>query len=770
MAFNIRATRLWTWGRNQAGGLGDNTIAHKSSPVQTVAGGTNWRQMDNHSLWHAGAIKTDGTLWMWGSNNNAQLGDYTRVLRSSPVQTIAGGNNWKQVSIGGVNTAAIKTDGTLWCWGENWYGHLGDNTIDPKSSPVQTVAGGTNWKTVSCGYNHTAAIKTDGTLWLWGYDVYGQLGDNSTTKKSSPVQTVAGGTNWKQVSCGYGHTGAIKTDGTLWTWGNNSYFEGMLGDNTTLDRSSPVQTVAGGTNWKQVAAGYTHTSAIKTDGTLWTWGTNSYGNVGDNTTIDRSSPVQTIAGGNNWKYVSLNTAMETTVALKTDGTLWAWGSGSYGNVGDNTIINKSSPVQTIAGGNEWIVATDYDDNNPYQTSLGLIQTSTPVEKKYIDKSILFDLYPSLSEQVKAPALWACGYNGSGQLGDNTYAKKSSPVQTVAGGTNWKQAACGYSFNAVIKTDGTLWTWGNSQWGQLGQNSVNVYNSSPAQTVCGGNNWKSVSANQHHWAAIKTDGTLWVCGSNDVGQLGDNNVVTKSSPVQTICGGTNWKQTACGNKTTLAIKTDGTLWTWGQNNGGQLGDNTTIHKSSPVQTVAGGTNWKQVASGSDSSLAIKTDGTLWLWGFNTDGTLGDNTSISKSSPVQTVSGGTNWKYASCGYGYHNMAIKTDGTLWTWGFNNQGQLGDGTFTKRSSPVQTIAGGTNWKSLSFGGKFSAGIKTDGTLWTWGTPWDGQLGDNGYAETYLQNFQLSPAQTVMGGTNWKQVACGYAYFLGIAEDNPFL
>ena len=339
---------LWAWGYNKYGGLGDNTVAHKSSPVQTIAGGTNWKQVAG-GVNHTVAIKTDGTLWTCGYNNYGQLGDNTIAHKSSPVQTIAGGTNWKQIACGSYHTAAIKTDGTLWTWGQNTYGELGDNTIVHESSPVQTIAGGTNWKQVAGGEYHTAAIKTDGTLWTWGYNAYGQLGNNTVVNESSPVQTITGGTNWKQVAGGGYHTAAIKTDGTLWTWGYNNY--GQLGDNTIVYKSSPVQTIAGGTNWKQVACGRYQTTAIKTDGTLWACGYNNYGQLGDNTIVAKSSPVQTITVGTNWKQVSGGGYQ--TAAIKTDGTLWTWGRDNYGQLGDNTVVAKSSPVQTIAGGTNW---------------------------------------------------------------------------------------------------------------------------------------------------------------------------------------------------------------------------------------------------------------------------------------------------------------------------------------------------------------------------------------------------------------------------------
>lgn len=342
---------LWLWGYNFAGDLGDNTITYKSSPVQTIAGGTNWKQVACgafNAVGPAAAIKTDGTLWTWGSNSIGQLGDNTIVNKSSPIQTVAGGSNWKQVAIKST-VAAIKTDGTLWLWGDNTYGQLGDNTVVPKSSPIQTIAGGTNWNQVAIGGDHTAAIKTDGTLWIWGRNNNGQLGDNTVVSKSSPIQTVAGGNNWKQVSCGMQIAGAIKTDGTLWVWGYNTF--SILGDSTGVSKSSPVQTFAGGTNWKQVACGDSHFAAIKTDGTLWTWGTNTDGQLGINTSTDKSRPTQTVSAGTNWKQVSCG--YSHTGSIKTDGTLWIWGSNSNGQLGDNTIISKSSPIQTVAGGTSW---------------------------------------------------------------------------------------------------------------------------------------------------------------------------------------------------------------------------------------------------------------------------------------------------------------------------------------------------------------------------------------------------------------------------------
>jgi len=359
LANTFKTAGLWGWGRNSLGNLGASEGTNMSSPIQTLAGGTNWQQVSAapNSFFQL-AIKTDGTLWVWGNNDRGQLGTNDTTYYNSPRQTVASGNNWKQVSSGGRLSAAIKTDGTLWTWGRNSYGQLGTNDITDRSSPVQTISGGTNWKQVSVGYKYMMAIKTDGTLWGWGNNNYGQLGNNQggspyTWFKSSPVQTVSGGTNWKQVSAGGYITTAIKTDGTLWGWGNNDY--GGLGNNTTTTAYSPIQTISGGTNWKLSRSSYHTVFGIKTDGTLWAWGQNNNGQLGDNTIVNKSSPVQTISGGTNWYSVECakSTSTRHVVALKQDGTLWTWGDNSFGQLGDNTIVNKSSPVQTISGGTNW---------------------------------------------------------------------------------------------------------------------------------------------------------------------------------------------------------------------------------------------------------------------------------------------------------------------------------------------------------------------------------------------------------------------------------
>lgn len=385
-------------------------------------------------------------------------------------------------------------------------------------------------------------------------------------------------------------------------------------------------------------------------------------------------------------------------------------------------------------------------------------------RQLVEKDYLLSVYPNLLPQFESAGLYLWGKNNDGQLGDATIVHRSSPIQTIATGTNWTQGSCGSSRTVAIKNDGTLWCWGTNYYGQLGDNTSVLKRSSPVQTVAGGNNWKQVACGSFHTAAIKTDGTLWLWGQNNNGELGDNTTTNKSSPVQTVTGGNNWIQAACGYQHTVAKKTDGTLWVWGINSNGGLGTNNTTSYSSPVQTVAGGSNWNVVSAGGFRTSAIKNDGTLWIWGINNAGQLGDNSTVNKSSPVQTIVAGTNWKQVSSN-NLITAAVKTDGTLWIWGNNQYGYLGDNTITHRSSPVQTIAAGTNWKYTACGLNHISTIKTDGTLWTWGLGSDGQLGNNGSGPLYSRS---SPIQTVIVGNTWKYIAGGSSLFtLAIRDSN---
>jgi alpha-tubulin suppressor-like RCC1 family protein len=237
-------------------------------------------------------LRANGTLWTWGSNNaNGRLGDGTTVTKCSPVSVIGGFTDWCCLGI----YSAVRANGTLWSWG----GSIGDGTTVAKCSPVSVVGGFTDW----CATGSNIALRTNGTLWTWGYNSYGQLGDGTTVTKSSPVSVLGGFTDWCQISTNGGtNKAAIRANGTLWTWGRNNWAQ--LGNNSTTNRSSPVSVVGGFTDWCQVSAGGTGAAAIRTNGTLWSWGLNTCGSLGDGTGTARSSPVSVVGGFTDWCQVS----------------------------------------------------------------------------------------------------------------------------------------------------------------------------------------------------------------------------------------------------------------------------------------------------------------------------------------------------------------------------------------------------------------------------------------------------------------------------------
>ena len=340
--FSVKAPirKLWSMGEGSSGQLGNNNDADVSSPTQIP--GITWADynFETNQTSHAMTRKTDGTLWAWGNNGQGRLGLNNETQYSSPVQVP--GTTWAMaVPLKSGFTIATKTDGTLWGWGANNHnGALGQNNTTQYSSPVQTP--GTTWRTtagsISGGYRWATAIKTDGTLWsLGGQNTVGELGQNNRTAYSSAVQ-VGSGTNWNYVGGGDRNASAIKTDGTLWTWGRND--NGQIGVNNSGNWiSSPVQVP--GTTWSKVSGAEQGFLAIKTDGTAWGWGTNNYGQLGLNDQVNRSSPTQ--IPGTTW--TQMGNGDDLGFGLKSDGTLWGFGRNHLGAFGNNDVVARSSPIQ-----------------------------------------------------------------------------------------------------------------------------------------------------------------------------------------------------------------------------------------------------------------------------------------------------------------------------------------------------------------------------------------------------------------------------------------
>ena len=287
------AGALWCSGYNDHGQLGDGTTIEKHAPQQVVALGTSVSAVPEGTDSGCSCVrKVDGSAWCWGDNVFGALGDGTTLDAHTPVQVAGLGTTVAQLSHTVSLGCARKNDGTAWCWGTNQSGGIGDGSGKNQAIPVQVTSLGSSVAQIGTGGCHSCALKTDGTLWCWGCNTWGNLGDGTTTLRQTPVQVTALGTSVAQISVGWYQTCARKLDGTAWCWGHNMY--GQLGDGTTVNKHAPVQVIALGKDVAQVSAGAVHTCALKTDGTAWCWGQNQFGALGDGTTVDKLTPTAVI--------------------------------------------------------------------------------------------------------------------------------------------------------------------------------------------------------------------------------------------------------------------------------------------------------------------------------------------------------------------------------------------------------------------------------------------------------------------------------------------
>jgi alpha-tubulin suppressor-like RCC1 family protein len=337
-----------------------------------------------------------------------------------------------------------------------------------------------------------------------------------------------------------------------------------------------------------------------------------------------------------------------TLGIKSNGELWAWGWNLYGQLGDGTYVSKTSPV-LIAGASTWVSAA-----TGQLSSLAIKNDGT---------------------------LWAWGNNDWGQLGDGTNLPRTTPYRIST--DTWICISAGVIHTLGIKSDGTLWAWGYNAYGQVGDGTFTDRNI-PVK-ISTATNWVSVAAGNLHSTALKSDGALWVWGSNTYGQLGDNTNTDKNIPTL-LPSAVSWTTVSTGTYFTTAIKTDGTMWAWGLNDYGQLGNGTTINKNFPIQTGGILTSWKAVKAGLSHCIAIKDDGSLYGWGRNSEGQAGDGTFIDRKVPIR-IGTETNWSVSISAGRTHSISINTNGTLFEYGDNSSGQIGDGTGLNRPSPVPII-----------------------------------------------------------------------------------
>ena len=839
---------------------------------------------------HSAAIGSDGNLYTWGENGSGELGDGTNTNQNTPTkvskpQNTPAGFTWKQFTLGDLNTVAFGSDGNLYIWGNNQYGQLGNGTTTNQNRPIlvnkpQGTPAGFTWKQVSLSCNHSGAIGSDGNLYTWGWNLTGQLGDGTNTDRHTPTlvnkpQGAPAGFTWKQVSIGWQHSAAIGSDGNLYAWGQN--YRTQLGDGTNTDRYTPTlvskpQGAPVGFTWKQVSLGDWHSEALGSDGNFYIWGWNYTGQLGDGTNTDRSRPIpvskpQGAPVGFTWKYAI--PGCNHSAAIGSDGNLYTWGVNSNGQLGNGTTTNQNTPTlvnfpgaaaptsvlfgQAKATGitanqdGTWqastpkhepggvdvtvgwsrngsqpddhlqytYIAPEYqvgftskNDSCPAPTGMPPSQSVTQdgqAERPYPDPraegclfdgwfqgDVAYDFSQPVTHDTTLTAHWTREdtqhWSISPNHGPETGGTEVTLTPPAQRGIRFSQIRLGYNYSAAIGSDGNLYTWGGNDDGQLG-NGTTTNQNRPAQIdkpqgAPEGFTWKQVILGGWHSAAIGSDGNLYTWGDDGSGQLGDGTNTNQKTPTlvnkpQGTPEGFTWKQVSLGGFHSAAIGSDGNLYTWGYNKYGQLGNGTTTNQNRPAQIdkpqgAPEGFTWKQVILGGWHSAAIGSDGNLYTWGRNDDGQLGNGTTTNQNRPAQIdkpqgTPEGFTWKLASLGE-HHSAAIGSDGNLYTWGNNQYGQLGNGTTTNQNTPIlvnkpQGAPEGFTWTQASLGDGDSAAFGSDGNLYVWGWNKYAELGDDTTTDRYTPTLVGKP-QGAPDGFTWTQASLGWYHSAAIGSD----
>lgn len=769
---NTRVATISSTGIVTAVGLGKTLITYTNSSgctdkeifsVEAIVSTSNcdfikMNTGDGHSM----GIRADSSLWAWGYNGAGQLGNGTLIDNASPI-LIDNTNKWKEIECGEAYNLALTKNNVLYAWGDNLYGQLGDGTTTNSNVPKK-IGTDSSWLKIANGRFHSLAIKNNGTLWAWGRNNIGQLGDGTTTNRTSPIQ-IGTDSNWVDIAGGFDFSVALKSDGTLWAWGYNAY--GQFGNGTTTNSNAPIK-IGSSANWVAVNSGFNSTYVIQNNGTLWAAGDNSFGQLGDGTTTTRLSLTQ-IGTDSSWARITSGDVF--AIALKSNKSLWGWGYNVPGVLGDGTYVSKSSPTR-IGTDSNWALVNSF-----YRTT-GAIKTNG--------------------------TLHAWGWNFNGAVGDGSTTDRNSPtlinpLPTISGTLNVCVGQTRTLTGSATAHPATPWTSSNTAIATVSSTGVVTGISAGSVTITYRNNNNCTQTATFTVNALPTiTGTLnaylggtstllgsatadasapWTSSNPRVATVSSTGVVTavglgtciityKNStgcenkvfftvgavPSNNICAFT---QIGSGHQHSLGIRRDSSLWAWGNNANGQLGDATFTTRSTPVR-IGTLNNWKLIRAGRFYSVAINHSGKILTWGDNTYGQLGDGTTTNKNIPT-LIGSDSNWSLVEAGF-HHTVAIKNNGSLWAWGWNNNGQLGDGTTINRTSPIR-IGTDSNWKSVATGAFHTVALKTDGSIWAWGYNANGEIGDG------TTTYRYSPTR-IGTGNNWVAVYSGFNYSMAIRSD----
>ncbi len=677
------------WGQNTSGQLGNNSTTDSSSAVQVV-GLTAGVQALALATAHACAIVSGG-VQCWGENvGNGQLGNNSTVNSSVPVQVSGLTSGVEAIAAGGDHTCAL-VNGGVQCWGENTYGQLGNNTTTVSHVPVQVSGLGSGVEAITVGSLHSCAL-VNGGVQCWGAGNNGRLGNNSTAESHVPVQVSGLGSGVQAIAAGNPFTCALVNGGAQ-CWGGN--LNGELGNNTTTDSLVPSQ-VTGMATAVQAISARRNSSCLMINGGIQCWGSNVYGQLGNNATATSSVPVQ---------VQGLSTGVQAIASgdfhncALVNGNLKCWGQDVNGQLGDG---NSGAGVKSLV----------------------------PVQVTGLTKGLLAltgssGQYGTCAVVNGGVQCW--GLNSSGEVGDNTVTKRTTPTQVLGLTSGAQGVAGGYSHHCAL-VNGGVQCWGKNLNGQIGDNTT-TNRKVPTQVVGLTAGVQAVFAFGNISCAMINGGAqCW--GENAGGQLGDNSTVERHVPVQVIGLATGVQSIAPAQIQSCALVNGGAKC-WGDNGYGELGNNSTAASSLVPVNVTGLTSGVQsVISGKTFSCAIANGG-VKCWGDGYYGNLGNNSAGSTSSvPVQVT--GLAAGVQSAAAGDYQICGIVNGGLQCWGFNGHGALGDTTTTDRAMPVQPVGLTSGIEGIGMGFDHGCAI-INGAAQCWGAGANGELGNNATADSHV-------------------------------------
>ncbi len=693
------------WGDNSFGALGSGAATQSAIPVSVVGLSSGVKSIATGSF-HACAVTGAGAVVCWGHNSQAQLGNGTADVESSVPAPVTGlSSGVKAIAAGDSHTCALTDAGAVWCWGDGYDGQLGNGSRGLGLTPAPVTGLSSGIVAIAAGGFHTCAVTSAGAMLCWGSNDYGQLGNGTTAQSDTPIPVTGLSSSVAAIATGYRHTCALTSAGAVACWGDND--SGQLGNGTTIRVFVPVPVPGLLSGVTALAAGSYHTCAVNNSGGALCWGYNQYGQLGNGSTSDRSTPVPVTGLSSGVKAIATGLGYDFACALTIAGAVRCWGHNSNGQLGNGTTASSLVPTQVtglasgvtaIATGASFGCAlaasggvTCWGDNSSFELGNGrAIGFSSPIPVIGLSSgaaAISTNIYHSCAVTT-AGAARCWGYNVLGQLGDGTTNNSSVPVSVTGLPSALTAIGAGYFFTCALTSAGGVLCWGDNVIGQLGNGTTN---GSPAPTAVSGlsSGVQAISVHTYHTCALTTEGAVQCWGDNGSGQLGDGTTINRSDPVPAATLSSGVVAIAAGGYHTCALTTSGGVLCWGYNAYGQLGNGTTTDSLVPTAVTGLSSGVSAISAGDEHTCALTNAGAVLCWGDNQSGQLGSGTTTNSPVPVP-VAGLSSGVATIAAGGFHTCALSSAGDVLCWGFNSSGGLGDGTFANRTKSVVVVREG--------------------------------------------------------------------------------